>query len=685
MNKKLLTVIISALCGCLSITGCNGCGGNTDTPDGGVESNMPDYTDRVTATTSVPDAEGTVHIYNITETSDYIMRNGYTDYKIVIPVNADSRETLAAEEFKSFFKEATFVTLEIITDAAATWSAAQKYFVFGDSALRVPAGVTADYAVLDVQGFVIKTVGKSIFITGADNYGKEGTLWGAYELLYRLFDFDYYGTDTYALNTDVKDIGLYNYDITDVPDFQYRIQGNGYIRYNTNTRNRMRYANSTDYWVSGGKISQWHNSFEYLPKATYQKTHPEWYSDDGSQLCYTAHGDADSFDEMAAVCADVIKTELIGDPYHNMLSLSIQDNQKFCTCAACAAENEKYNGSNAAVVIKLLNGIADKLNVWFGAPEGEPYQKDLKLLFFAYHATNTPPVSHDAATGEYAAVDDAVLMRGADSANGKYVTVAPYFAETNGDYTTSFFDAASVNAAYASNLKGWAAISSEVYCWFYQTNFNYYLVPYNTFNAMQDTYKFIKNCGAKFLMDQGQFNNQGESAAWTTLKGYLTAKFSWNVNADGETLIKRFIKGYYGEAAEAQMTEVFNSYSVWATYQNKLLGYAGSRSVFYNAAQKSLWPRQMLIAWKNSLDAAEKALSPLKVSDPDGYNRYTQHIGTERISYDYLLLLLWSVDLTDGELAAIKTQFKNDIRLSGITRASETMTIDDLLKNMSLN
>ena len=39
----------------------------------------------------------------------------------------------------------------------------------------------------------------------------------------------------------------------------------------------------------------WHNTFEYISPDVYKEAHPKWFSDDGTQLCFNAHGDEEEF------------------------------------------------------------------------------------------------------------------------------------------------------------------------------------------------------------------------------------------------------------------------------------------------------------------------------------------------------------------------------------------------------
>ena len=61
----------------------------------------------------------TVHRLDSTVGTHDLVKDGATDYRIVIPASATSWQTTAAAELTTFFKQATGITLETITDDPA--------------------------------------------------------------------------------------------------------------------------------------------------------------------------------------------------------------------------------------------------------------------------------------------------------------------------------------------------------------------------------------------------------------------------------------------------------------------------------------------------------------------------------------------------------------------------------------
>lgn len=614
--------------------------------------------------------EGTVHEYNISDTGSFILQNGVTEYSLVISKSANERVKTAAKDFTNMFVEATGVFLPLLYAEDVTFNNDSKYIVIGQNEILEAAELTPDYEVLGNQGFNIKTVGKSIFLYGVTN---EAAQFATYELLTQLFNFDYFGVDCYYLDKNVKEISLMNYDVTDVPDIGIRATNYQFLMSDKTTAQRMRFTNFGDMVIPvGGKTV--HNSSQYIPKSIYGDN-TDWFSTDNKNLCYTAHGNTEEMAKMQRIVADVIIEHYINNPTKFLITMTHEDTQTLCECDACNEMKEYYNGSQAASIIIFLNGVSELVEEFFNSEDGKPYARDFKIVFFAYHATNKAPAIYDENLGTYVPVDEKVVLN---------EHIIPYFAETNGDYTKDFYDELSANAPYAESLKAWASISDTNYFWMYSTNFSYFLTPYNTFDTTQATYKFAIENNVDFIYDQGQSNQTGSATGWSWLKIYLYSKLTWNVDQDINALIDKFMENYFGPAADT-MKEVFFEWKAFAYYQSDVLGYCGPRSIFYNALDKKLWERQLLVDWTAQMTKALEEVESVKNENVALYNVYVKNISTERIAYNYLLLKLYQPMMTDADVELAKSQFYHDQMIANIGRESEMRgTVTDLMKSWGI-
>ena len=664
--KKIFTAALSLLLALsfLFAAGCSENEGQTGEDPAGDETTIA-YGDAALTVEDSSLYSGGVHDLSMTVRSgEYLVQNGQTEYEIVYPAAATDRENTAVAELQTYFHAATGIMPDAISDAEAVWSADAKYISVGATSLVTEAGVTVDAAVLGQSGVRIVTEGDSIFLTGTADYG---TLYAVYEFLGFVFDWEVFSDNVITYHTDVKEVPLWDYNVTDVPDFEFNVASHQYIRENADLRNRFRMIQLQDQ-AFGYTDNIYHNSLEWLPQSKYQAEHKEWYSTytgSNANLCYYAQGDAVEYAAMVEEVARLMEERVQANLGKIYISFGIQDTQTLCGCATCNQKMEEYNGSQAAGVILFLNDVWEIFEEWFNG-EGAQYYCGQKILFFAYHATNIPPVTYNEATGEY----EALPIDADDPSAGVFTceNIVPWFAETNGDYTYSLLENETVNGTIAENLRGWSAISDEILFWTYGTNFSEYLTPYYSFEGFQPTYQFAAEEGVRTLYAQHQTNNTN-STGWERLKGYLNYKLGWNVNYNVNELIDRFFENYFGPAA-SEMQDMFEEYRVVGHLQREN-GYAVRRSIFHSPFQAKYWPRSVLADWMDNIDAALAAIAPLAETDSDLYDAYYTNITTERVFPYYLMVNIYSSSLSTQTVAQYRRQIRDDCVRAGIDMYTE--------------
>ena len=621
---------------------------------------------------------GEIHDYAMTETDKYIVKGGKTDYKILIPDTMRENVFIetAVADLKLFFKEATGLELEVVEDSK--YKDGDNYLAIHETKLASAQSVGATFEKLGMGGYRIQTVGESVVMCGAT---AEASMYAVYSFLKLALGFELYYTDFYALEKGVKNLKLMNYDVTDVPDFEWRIQSTGWIRYNESNRKRMRWTEDRSWIIptdpANEKKSQWHNTFIYLPPSKYKADYPEFYSyPNGEQLCYTARGDVAKRNKMLDIVAGRIIELFSMEEYKNRrhISVSIQDNQDSCQCKTCLAEKKKY-GVNSAVIVKFCNDVAERVSAWMETEAGKPYARDFRILFFAYHATNAAPVKYNKRKDTYSPIDGLVCNP----------HVAVYFAETNGDFTANFHDGNTANTVIGKNMRGWGALSKEIYFWSYSTNFAHFLTPYYSIDAVQDTLKFAKNEKTKYVMIQDQWIQEGTPTGFGVFKNWLHSKLEWDVNADVNALTDDFFNGYFMEGATA-MRQAYDGWRDWAKYQSSELGYNGWRSVYANALQQKFWPKDKVEKWLALTEQAKKDVEIHKAENPTLYQQLCEHISYESIAFRYLLISLYAEDYTEEELLELKTQCAKDLRVSGMSLAATVPKtyIEDVLSKWGI-
>ena len=117
---------------------------------------------------SVPGAGETVsekHRFTATETSDYLVKNGKSSYKILVPSTSDDQLLYAQSELTTLFKEATGVDLPVVTDDGnVSYSESATYLSLGQNNFWTTAALEADLSGFGV-GFLLSLGENSIFTT----------------------------------------------------------------------------------------------------------------------------------------------------------------------------------------------------------------------------------------------------------------------------------------------------------------------------------------------------------------------------------------------------------------------------------------------------------------------------------------------------------------------------------------
>lgn len=610
--------------------------------------------------------ESDTHKNASVKTEEYLVKDGQTAYQVLYPENASSTVLTAVDELVLFFKEATGIALNAVSDA--DYDASAKYLSVGETKLFSSVGLTADEEVLGEQGAQVRTEDNSVFMCGAGDFG---TLYSVYEFLRDAFDYEFYTEDCYDLDTNVTELALYDYDILEVPDFQSRLGGWGYSINNAMTKNRLRFRSVDDVYTPIQNMT-FHNAFGYLPKETYQSAHPFWYADDGSQLCYTAHGDADEYESMVSTVVSFYKNLFKTDPTATKISFTQSDNLTWCTCTTCAASNKTYNGANVATLIQFLNEVEKRMEEWLDTEEGKPYDRDYKLYVFAYHETNLPPTKE--VDGRYEAIDSSVIPN-------EHVGV--FFAETNADYTYSWEgDASSINSMYRERLRAWASIVPEgnLSWWLYSVCAKNYFTPYNCLDGFSYYYELAKECGVVEIFNQADLPQMGPAVGWGMLKGYLSAKLAWNVNYNVDYLVDKFFEAQYGAGAEKMQT-LYNEWLAHSAYQRDKLGVNGSRSIFFEYQSATYWPKGLLERW---IDLATEAAEAVENAGGDRMARYRTNVRVERACYEYLYLLNYGIRLSPEKKSTLQQQLKSDVLDTGVTMFSEYATVSTMFTALGI-
>ena len=646
--KKRLVSIISVAISCLIMFSTNTSVFASGYGDGnGVNTNagVTEYTERGDFTRGL-------HRFVATETDKYIVSEGATEYKIVYTADPDEYITSAVSEFAAWFGAGTGVSIAKESDDIAVYSENAKYICLGKNAYSVAAEVGIPEN-LKTNGYVIKTVGNSVILVGGSNLG---TLFGTYALLNHLVGLEFFGTETYSIDSNVRNLKLCNYDVIDNPDVNANIAAFGAIYYNSVGAHRLGYqVQYGDTWMCEQRFC--HNSLYYLSPDKYYSEHSVWFTGtdfNNDNLCYTAHGDEEEFELMVDAMVEELKPYIREYPDRTAITITQQDNTGWCGCPGCQALISRY-GSKSATQMRFMNRVGEEIEAWL-AVEAPGRENEVKIGMFAYHATMQPPTKN---------VDEIKLRE------NTFIFIAPYGAT---EFTLPY--EAEANSGAREIFEGWKRASNYIAVWPYQTFYDNYLVPYNNWGAIQDQWKMYADCNAFLVFNQGQQNNGAENG-FSALKIYLNGKYGRNVNLDQGELIDRFFENYYGKK-DGYMRKFYEELNLYMRYLRDT-GVHG-KSLYQSAVGASLFPFKLLEKWADYCNKAIEEIEPLKTQDKAKYDTFVRNITKESMMPRYFICKYHIGYYNKTEQTAIRRQFAQDCLDIGLNRENEGSTINGLIE-----
>ena len=428
----------------------------------------------------------------------------------------------------------------------------------------------------------------------------------------------------------------------------------------------MRVVQVSDWSIPQNSYNNVHNIFYIIPPEQFFDEHPNWYTTSdpngltNAQACFSAHtdlldenSDKTEYNALINEFVNVIKKGII-NTNAEIFPISQRDNKGFCNCSSCN-KISNYYGAKSSLLILLCNRLSDEINAWFETEEGRPYKRDVKIMFLAYQDVEAAPSIYNSETDEYIVRHEEMKCRD---------NVGVYIASL-GIYNTYDFTN-EINLKLKENIKAWSALTNKFMFWTYDVNFQNYFYPSDSWHIRKESYQFLAESGTLVLNDQGQTQNVGSCTAWDNLKGYLSTKLRWNVNADLLALTKRYFEVCYKDASDT----MYNLYLQYLAHANEIkvkfendeyggkINQGAIGDIFGGLANSVLWEKPMLVSWYNQYLQALKDLEPLKETSPSDYEKAYQMVSAELVSPLFMLIKLYGTSYSAETLTQLKTDFK---------------------------
>lgn len=625
------------------------------------------------------------HKFSYKTTDTYMVKDGKTSYKVVVPEIETQSISYAKSELSRFFKEATGVDLKFIKDTGLSHNDSNRYISLGDTSLYKSLNRDDDITALKKDGTKIFTKDKTVYIIGG---AETGVLNGVYDFLKINFGFEYFFTDCYTLRTNVTDLKLLDYDVTDISDIEYR-EIIGYTKGSDSADGKMisyrlrlrdSYGNLLLPIHMGDtqttEIKNNHNSLYFLPEEKYGTTYPEFYTGDG-QLCYTAHGnEKGTYDKMTTLCAEKIEQSLewypaAEYPQYKAVLLGQMDNVPMCDCAGCAKMKSEHNDANSAALMKFMHDVGKKVDAWMALEENAAYRREnFKYMFFAYLDTSRPPFVEDS-NGNIDIAEDLKFDDG--------VNVAPFFAQSHLHTGVSFDDKA--NIEQKEYIRLWGKAFPGTWAWSYGGFYNDFFTFWDLYSFYPGYYKYLKANNYSLTFPQIKSCQTGADTGFNVLAIYMYSKLAWNSELSVENIFDEYFNAMYAEAAEP-MREMFDDLRLW--FGRCLTDNNWTWSVNMNGSisgSMEFVKQGDIVTMFRHLDDAYSKIEMYK-KDPAKYSSLKSHIDMEWLFPAKVSISTDTGLFTEKQLADIKTNFKTYVRTLGMQYIKEFTSIEPFLNSL---
>ncbi|MFA7082554.1 MAG: DUF4838 domain-containing protein [Bacteroidales bacterium] len=437
-----------------------------------------------------------------------LVKDGKSDYVIVIAKDNDKKTKYAAELFQKDIEKVTGCLIPINTDKT---NKKKKEICIGFTN-RSKSNINGlDY------GYKVFTEKDKVFIYGfeGDILGEESSNFVVYTVIdllekhlgIRKFTED---CEIYPKKKDIIiDINDLNYSYS--PTNTYRQVQSQFTRRNPDFRLWLKQHLQEDMFAEGYFV---HTFEKLLPRGIYFENHPEYFSlINGKrmhdQLCLTNP-------EVLNIVIESLKKEMAKQPNAKVWSVSQNDNFSYCSCDKCRAINEREDSPSGALIY-FVNKVAKAF------PD-----KTISTLAYQYSRKAPKNIKPD-----------------------KNVQIMLCTIEEDRNETIENKGREALNSnpkaqTFARDIVDWGKITNNIFLWDYEVDFAYSVSPFPNLHVLKPNIEFFMRNQAHQHFQQA---NSDYGHEFAELKTYLISKLLWNINIDKDSIINEFLDGYYGKAS----------------------------------------------------------------------------------------------------------------------------------------
>lgn len=584
----------------------------------------------------------------------YLVKQGSSSYVLVLPDQAMTYETMAAEEFTYFMEQATGYAFQTVTQGNIP--SGSKYISLGKTSQFLSAFSEEDLAEVDgtFSSYFIASKDGNIYIAGSDDHRGQAVLYGVYDLLQDLIGYTYYHNDEIYFEK-TQDVNMWQYKAHVVaPSFDMRTHSTNYIyAFRNDTHGtRLRYINFSR-GLEWDQMTIGHSQvYIFLaPRdedengVRYGDSHPEWFYDptattvdkSSNQLCWTAGGNPESLDLMQTVIAEEMLQYVMMDATATFFMLGQQDTEYVCQCDGCRAALAQWGGSACGLQIDFVNGVIEKTEAMLAQ---QNVQRDVLYAIYAYKPTEAPPVKK-AEDGSFVPYSDRVIP---------HEKMRIFFAPVRLNFGFSFDSP--YNADAYNNLLGWGAVcdAQQLMVYTYDLNIHQYFVNFFNLGTIASHMQDYEKAGVSYLLSQGI--SDANATCFDELRAYCISRLMWDTSLNTQELAADFINHYYKDAADAMQTlfdMIVEQNAYYLAVEDPGSGVA--TGLTYNTA---CYPRAFVEKMDQQIDMAMEAIAHLQESDPEKYELLKARIMKEYLSNIYLKMVLYKDFYSETEVSEME-------------------------------
>ena len=421
-----------------------------------------------------------------------------TRYRIVLPASPNPHELKASEVLQTLLLEISGAAFPIVS---ANETRSRYEVVLGQNERLDELNLNINLNALKDDGFVIRTDSARLIIAGGN---EKGTLYGVYTFLEKYLECRMYTPKVKVIPKKDR-ITLGNINDTQIPVIGFRD-----THYRVTWNDEYTAWHKLDHDANGGRTDwgMWVHTFnELVPPEVYYKDHPEYFAEVKGKRIPTQLCLANS--DVLNITVQNLRRKIAQNPTALYWSVSQNDNRDYCTCEKCKAIDDR-EGSPSGSIISFVNQVADQF------PD-----KMISTLAYEYgrHAPKTlRPRSN---------VN--IMLCSIEAYRDKPITEDPKSAD------------------FVKDVEDWGKISSDIIVWDYVIQFNNLISPFPNLHVLKPNIQFFAKHGVNAMFEQGNREVGGEFAE---LRAYLISKLLWDPEANVDTLMNDFLRGYYGAAAK---------------------------------------------------------------------------------------------------------------------------------------